>query len=269
MKTLTIFILVSIAASTGASAIGDWVVSSFEVPADCGYPLGITYDGNYLYISNGLGAGNYSEIYVVTDTGAEVNSYAVGNPLDVINGLTHDGSSIWAVASTPDMIYEVNPADGSNLSLVALDANNATPNSIAFHDNYLYVSNSLTSHAYIYVYNTSGVLQNSFMSFAKYPAGLDIIEDAGTDYIFNLGSDDGYFIVHGLDGTAYPQFTYLTSSPETGNYSGDIVFEQDQFSGNSANMWHINKDDNNIYYLQIDNTGIESASLGEIKALFR
>jgi hypothetical protein len=269
MRTPSVYILAILVAATGAFGIGDWVVSSFNVPSGCTSPIGLAYDDTYLYVTDMADR----EIYVLTETGSQVDSFTVGSTPEWFTGLTYGGGSLWAVGVGNVSVYEINPSNGNILSSFSLEASNSSPHSVTYFGGELYVSNSASANPYIYVYNTSGALQNSFLSYAKYPAGLDIIENAGTDYIFNLGSADGYFVLHELDGTPRPEFTYYTSSPDSGNYGGDIVFEESAFSGGadpSAHLWHVNMSENSVYYLQVEwATGIRSASLGEIKALFR
>ncbi|MCP4231411.1 MAG: hypothetical protein GY771_14855 [bacterium] len=266
MKTTLIYILAFFAAATGALGIGDWVVSSFAVPGGCTAPIGLAYDDTYLYLSDMFDR----EFYVLTETGSVVDSYIVGATAEWYTGITYGGGSLWAVGVGNNDVYEIDPSDGDILSSFSLDASNSSPHSLAYFGGDLYVSNDTSVNPYIYVYNTGGVLQDSFLSYAKYPAGLDIIERSGTDYIFNLGYADGYFVLHEPDGTAYPDYAYKTSSPDSLSYGGDVAFEESAFSGDNAHMWHVNMSDDNIYYLQVEwSSGIRSASLGEIKASFR
>ncbi len=267
MKNIKVLILGFVVASSGAYAIGDWLDSSFAVPTECGHPIGIAWDGTYLYL-NDINDGDF---FVLNEDGSLVDSYVVGTGL-YIGGLTYDEDSehLWGVAFSPDFAYEIDPANGNILSSFALHASNTAPHSIAYYNNNLYISNDTAANSRIYIYNTAGALQSNFLSFAKYPAGLDIIENSGTDYIFNLGYADGFFVLHELAGTAHPEFNYLTSSPITYNYAGDVAFKEPAFVGGEAHIWHVDNGYEYVNYLHVDwETGIKSASLGEIKALFR
>lgn len=271
MRRIALIIAAVVAASSGAFAIGDWVVSSFEVPSECEFPLGIAYDGTNIYVSDGLD----DQIFVLTDDGTEVDSFTVGSGGQYFTGLTHDSDSdnLWAVGLTSKSLFEIDKNNGNIISSFAVHTNNPNMYSAVYSDsdNNLYVSNNSSAHSYIYEYNTGGSLQTSFLSFAKYPAGLDIIENSGTNYIFNLGGADGYFVLHELNGTPHPEFTYATSSP-VGDYNGDFAFKEEMFDNDGhAHMWHLDPFTGDVYYLQVewDSPGIKSASLGEIKALFR
>ena len=83
-----------------------------------------------------------------------------------ISGLGYGAGSLWAVDKTTEMIYRLDPADGSVEDSWYIAANGTkVPAGLAFAGNTIYVTGGNLPNltlSYCYRYSTTGVYQGSF-----------------------------------------------------------------------------------------------------------
>lgn len=260
--------------AAAAFAVSDEVVESF--PIDGNIPYGLAYDGSYFYITEYL---NQTILVVDPSNGSVVNTLTLTPeppPTAFLLGVTFDGTSLWIITlGAGKKLYEVNPADGSILSELPLPAPfsgaGSNPADITWDGTYFYLSNNLSGYTYLgSVFLDMGqlVLNESWLSSAKWPDGLAYTQHEGGDYLFNVGNEDGWTFLYETDGTLCYGEQFKVNIP------GDSWWGGLTFAGSDTDLWMLMGQSKTLYHLSIDWSGseyvnVEPASFGRVKSLYR
>jgi|GEM_PF-1965954 len=259
LKCLATLLLVL--ALTG-SALGVAITYQFQTDPPEPQPVGLTYDGNYLWVM-GLVSG---ELYKYSTDGTLIATYLPIPTLTWVTGLAYisDEYSIYALRNDyPDLsVYSIFLFNFHTENLFSVSI--SYPNGLAYDgDDGLWIGSS-NYDRYVYGLDMNGVEWTSFPTLAKYPYG--VMTD-GT-YVYVLGYEDGKIWKYDMDGnTIYEDPFPLDPLFEVGeehNYCGNLVWAGDGVFYQSC------LDTFTIYEINLNvEVAVQPNSIGYIKALMR
>ncbi len=252
--------------AAAAFAATDSIVSSFPAPGtNC---IGLTYDGGVLYVAD---AGTNRIVYRLNPTtGSVITSYSA--PVTGgISGLTFAGGYLWLDTVPFANLYKCVPSNGSIVSSFTLTAISGVAG-IGADANYIYVSKNVDVDPRVYrVSQTNGSVLASWVSYAKYPNGLERITHVptATQVLLNSGNVDGWVYVYNLDGTRRAGEEFKLNIPASPYYyNGDVATLDDTHiftsSTNPAYIWKLQ-----INWNGQETPGVAPASFGRVKAIYR
>jgi hypothetical protein len=238
-KLIIVTLTAAALVAPASGSMGD-VISSFKMPI-YGANSGLAWDGQYLW------ACQYSltDFYRITTAGSFVSSFRVSpDPYGYIYGATYDGEYLWACESPDGRGKTFFSRFTTAGSLIA-----------SFEKNYESTAGMTWEPGYLwhwrFKYTTSGSLVASFRQ-PFYPNDL---------------AWDGHYLWSGGNGLYMTKFTttgtVVTSFPAPGGGGATGA----TFDGNY--LWLVDGSHDWAYQVDIDVVGMDPASMGDIKALYR
>lgn len=141
------------------------VLASFAAPDT--QPLGLTYDGSHLWVSC---RGTSQKIYRITTTGSVVSSFdAPGTGSNRVRGLAWDGAHLWMGDIVNDVVYRIDPSDGSVLDTI--DFPEGSIGGLTWDGKYLWATNDSPDRLYRLV-DPGNETWESFPAPSEQPIGL-------------------------------------------------------------------------------------------------
>jgi len=235
---ITTFAALALAAAALAG-MGD-VISSFKMPV-YGGNTGLAWDGQYLWACQD----SLICFYRITTAGSFVSSFRVSpDPYGYIYGATYDGQYLWACESPYGRGKTFFRRFTTAGSLVGgFEKNYESMAGMAWEPGYLWQEE--------FKYTTSGSLVSSF------PKPF---------FVHDLAWD-GHYLWAGGNGVYMTKFTttgsVVTSFPVPGGGSATGA----TFDGNY--LWFVSEGAHWAYQVDIEVVGVDPASMGDIKTLYR
>ncbi len=209
------------------------VIRSFDTPA--GYPSGLTWDGNHLWI----GDFGTDKLYQLDTNGKVVHT--IESPAYWPTGLTFDGKYLWNADTKGQIpqgdeyhmgkIFKIDPEDGTILS--AIPAPTPSPAGLAWDGTYLWCTDDL--HRKLIQFDPEdGTTIKEYPSPAGNPQGITFdgkylwISDRGTNEIYMVDPSDGTVIL-------------IADAP--GAYARGMAFD-------GQNLWNVDFESKKIYKLK-------------------
>jgi len=155
-----------------------------SIPAPAQWPGGITYDGNYLWVTD------YIQQMVICkidpNNGHIINTYPI--PYSYYwAGAAWDGQYVYFGVNTspgagqPDYIYKMDPNTGVILSSFAIPSTYIS--GLTYYDGHLWYSDS--QEMTLYKITTNGVIVESSPAQGSYPSGMTFFNG----YLYNVDND--------------------------------------------------------------------------------
>jgi hypothetical protein len=219
------------------AGFGD-VVSSFPHPGGVGL-YGLAWDGSYLWF-----AGQPASVFLRTNTtGSIVGSFDIGATYTYIRGLTFDGAYLWySSRDTVGYTYYRITTTGSFVSDFGVLPTFGP--GVAWEGPYLWCGPAKVT--------TGG----SFVASFRRP--------------FKMETDQGWY-GHKLwlGGPGNHMYNVTTGGSVAASFPvpGGGAAEGTAFDGEY--LWVINRDNKWVYRIDIDVVGVDPASMGKVKAIYR
>jgi len=242
-KILTLTLLV---VTSAFGAFGD-VISSFPLAPQLLASHGLTWDGAYLWSCDNL------RVFRLTTTGSIISSFKIAEGPQYLNlwGAAYDGSYLW--------ISEVTNLDDP----VSVFRFTTSGSLVAYFAIYNFSDGGLTwNNGYVWVdgrkYTTNGSLVSSFS------IGGPRFRDSAFvgHYIWASGSDLTYVYEWTTTGSCVASFPSPDGGQPTGKtFDGQYLWVVSSYA-KAADPYY-------AYQIDIGVVGMDPASFGEIKALYR
>lgn len=131
-----------------------------EIPAPAYWPVGIAYDGEYLWCVDERGgvplAENFSGVAYKLDKSDGTVLHQLYLPCSKPTGLTWDGNLLWVIDDATDMLIQIDPNDGTTIK--SFKAPGYRPQGLTFDGTYLWVSDRAHNEIYMVSPETGKVL---------------------------------------------------------------------------------------------------------------
>jgi DNA-binding beta-propeller fold protein YncE len=150
------------------------VTRSIATFPPAGTPLGVAFDGHYVWVANGAGA-NF--VYQFDpNTGTVIGSFAT--PGAATRGICFDGYRMWLIDTTAATIYQINQNNGTVIRSFAAPHN--APTGITFDGGMLWVTDVTQGR----VYQVDPETGTSTYSFAA-PGAVGVTFDGYRMWVMN------------------------------------------------------------------------------------
>lgn len=147
-----------------ALQVGQDVAKDF-LPAPGPSPVGLAWDGQNLWVADGLDF----KIYKISPQNGSVLASIPAPAAEMPDGLAWDGKNLWIVNGMDGKLLQLNPTDGEVLK--SLSAPGDFPTGLAWDGNSLWVADADARKIYK-VNPLTGKVIDSFNAPGEYPAGL-------------------------------------------------------------------------------------------------